>query len=507
MRDVGRARGEHRDATLERLGRTQPKLRDARRRGRRSAAGTCRGTGRARRGPVTSTRRVDRDGRDRLHRCRRRARGRDAARQRGERRRRRSRRRRRPPDRRRRGGSRSSARPRAPRSRDGRTQRDGRPPSARRARRRSAASRRAPARGGPPRPIATTTTLRSRAKSRARCAVTAVFPTRLPVPITEIDGSSNGSSCGGSNRKSAPTYESPAASARDAQSNRSTGPEHRLVRQVDDDLGGAEAVDERDAVVGAALAQLLGAADEDRPLPLVRERRECVAHHGRIVLTVDERDGARHRLAVTSLSIRPVYFSYSPVETSNWMIRSCPWNGYRRQTVDMRALDLDHVVTGARVTSEPQRRNGSGVDDEQVLELPRIGNVLVTRQHEMDARPLQALDRIAGVVDDVPLAARARDRQQVVVQDEHLAARRLLELLLDPAVAPAPDLPVVEVGLGRVDRDDGDPVPVHDRAALPDQLLEMHVADVSRVVVSGHDNECIALDRCPDSALPGRTPP
>ncbi len=30
------------------------------------------------------------------------------------------------------------------------------------------------------------------------------------------------------------------------------------------------------------------------------------------------------------------------------------------------------------------------------------------------------------------------------------------ELLLDPAVAPTADLAVVEVGLGRVDRDDGD---------------------------------------------------
>ena len=37
---------------------------------------------------------------------------------------------------------------------------------------------------GPPRPIATTTTSRSRASKRATCPVTAVFPTRLPVPGT-----------------------------------------------------------------------------------------------------------------------------------------------------------------------------------------------------------------------------------------------------------------------------------------------------------------------------------
>ena len=110
--------------------------------------------------------------------------------------------------------------------------------------------------------------------------------------------------------------------------------EHGLVGEVDDDLRRPEAVDQRDAVVAAVpFAELLGAADEDRSLPLVRERCERVAHHRRIVLTVDERDRPRHRRAVTSLSIRPVYFSYSPVETSNWMIRSCPWNGYRRHTV------------------------------------------------------------------------------------------------------------------------------------------------------------------------------
>ena len=54
--------------------------------------------------------------------------------------------------------------------------------------------------------------------------MTAVFPTRFPVPITAIDGSSNGVSSGGSNRKSAPMYGNPSASARDAQRMRSAGP-------------------------------------------------------------------------------------------------------------------------------------------------------------------------------------------------------------------------------------------------------------------------------------------
>ena len=53
------------------------------------------------------------------------------------------------------------------------------------------------------------------------------------------------------------------------------------------------------------------------------------------MLAVDQRDGAAHPRVVTSRSIRPVYFSYSKVAVENWMIRSCPWNGWRRQIVDV----------------------------------------------------------------------------------------------------------------------------------------------------------------------------
>ncbi len=54
----------------------------------------------------------------------------------------------------------------------------------------------------------------------------------------------------------------------------------------------------------------------------------------------------------------------------------------------------------------------------------------------------------------------------MVVQDEHFERRGLGgELLFDPAVPAAPDLAVVEVGLGRVDGDDGHARLPQDRAA------------------------------------------
>ncbi len=139
--------------------------------------------------------------------------------------------------------------------------------------------------------------------------------------MTAIDGSSNGARTGGSKRKSAPTYGEPGGERSGDPAETLGGAEHRLVREVDHDFRVAEAVDERYARV-EPVAQLLGAADHDRAHPLVRQRPQCIPHHGRVMLPVNERDGADHRFAVTSRSMRPVYFSYSPVDTSNWMIRS-----------------------------------------------------------------------------------------------------------------------------------------------------------------------------------------
>jgi hypothetical protein len=81
-----------------------------------------------------------------------------------------------------------------------------------------------------------------------------------------------------------------------------------------------------------------------------------------------------------------------------------------------------------------------------------------------------------------------------MVEDEHPQVGRLRELLLDPRVPVAADVPVVEVGLGRVDGDDGNPVDVDDGVPRAEQLLEVYVADVPRVVVPGDDDERLAGD-------------
>ena len=134
--------------------------------------------------------------------------------------------------------------------------------------------------------------------------------------------------------------------------------------------------------------------------------------------------------------------------------------------------------------------------------------MLVARQHEVHVGALEALERVAGVVHHVALAAGAGHGQQVVVQHED-AQERLVraEALLDPRVAAAADHAVVEVGLGGVDGHDRDAVRVQLRAALAEQLLEVHVADVARVVVAGDHDHPLAVDPVAGTRRPPRTPP
>src|SRR5215218_7917728 len=56
--------------------------------------------------------------------------------------------------------------------------------------------------------------------------------------------------------------------------------------------------------------------------------------------------------------------------------------------VDVALLDLDQVVAGPRIASQAQRRDRARVYDEDVLEPPRVGDVLVSGKDEIDPRPL-----------------------------------------------------------------------------------------------------------------------
>ncbi len=194
--------------------------------------------------------------------------------------------------------------------------------------------------GGPPRPIATTTMRRERARRRATWPVTAVFPTRLPVPITASVATSTGAIGGGVNRKSGPSYGIPSARTLLASAIRPGGVEHGLVGEVEHDVGLVpckglvERGLEQHSVAVDVVAELLRAADEHGRDDRVLDLLERGADDGRVVLAVDDHDGtpsSGHPRVVTSRSIRPVYFWYSKVSVENWMIRSSPWNGWRRE--------------------------------------------------------------------------------------------------------------------------------------------------------------------------------
>ncbi len=157
--------------------------------------------------------------------------------------------------------------------------------------------------------------------------MTAVLPTRFPVPTTAIDGV----------RECLPLRRvEPEVGAYVRHTSKQhaaceleplDGSQHGLIGEVDDDfrrerrerlldVGG-----EWDAVVLAA-AKLLLSADEDGDDEVVGQLRERVAYDGCVVLAVDDRDGS-HERAVTSSSIEPVNFAYSRVSRENET--SCTW--------------------------------------------------------------------------------------------------------------------------------------------------------------------------------------
>ena len=151
--------------------------------------------------------------------------------------------------------------------------------------------------------------------------MTAVLPTRLPVPITATDGVLIVSKRGGSSLKSAPSYGTPSARARAASRNRAGGPSTGSSERSSTTSGAYSRIasssdDCKRHPVLLAATQLLGAADEDAGDDLLRQLDEGVPDHGGVVLPVDHGDRS-HERDVTSDTIRPVYFSYSNVSVEN----------------------------------------------------------------------------------------------------------------------------------------------------------------------------------------------
>jgi hypothetical protein len=80
----------------------------------------------------------------------------------------------------------------------------------------------------------------------------------------------------------------------------------------------------------------------------------------------------------------------------------------------------------------------------------------VPGEHDVHFQVEEREQEIAGVLDDVALAAGARDRDQVVVDSDDLEVVCVGELFPDPGVAVPADAALVEVRFGRVQADDRD---------------------------------------------------
>ncbi len=188
-----------------------------------------------------------------------------------------------------------------------------------------------------------------------------------------------------------------------------------------------------------------------------------------------------------------MYFSYVFVSVENWMMRSWPWNGCLRQTSTSGAGDLDDVVAGPPMPSQARRGNSPALTTNRSSSRQAYRDVLVPRGRSTPARSKRS--RASPASFTMFRSRPVPGTGSVVVHDEDLQIGRFRELLFDPAVAAAPDLPVVEVRLGRVDGDDRDPVQAQHRVAAAEELLEVDVADVPRNVVPRDHDHRLAVDR------------
>jgi hypothetical protein len=133
------------------------------------------------------------------------------------------------------------------------------------------------------------------------------------------------------------------------------------------------------------------------------------------------------------------------------------------------------------------------MDEEHPRDRPDVRHVPVSREDEVDAASAQQREHVASVEHLVPFAPGAGHGNEVVVADEDAQVGLAGETLLDPGVVLAADLPLVDVGLRGVDRDerDGEAAAVEPLAGVPraEGVLVVEVADVAGVVVAGdaHD--------------------
>src|ERR671911_2013775 len=127
--------------------------------------------------------------------------------------------------------------------------------------------------------------------------------------------------------------------------------------------------------------------------------------------------------------------------------------------------------------------------DPHPRDAPDVRDVPVAREDHVDLQLAQDGHHVAGVAQVVDVTPRAWDGEDVVVDHEYPRPTvPAAELGVEPAIVLAPNLSLVEIRLGRVERDylglslgDGDlgrPLP------YAEELLEVPVADVLGVVVA-----------------------
>src|SRR5205823_3763561 len=142
------------------------------------------------------------------------------------------------------------------------------------------------------------------------------------------------------------------------------------------------------------------------------------------------------------------------------------------------------------------RRARPRVHDVHRFQAPHVGHVLVAAQHDVHPGFDEDLQHVTGVVDDASFPSGAGNGDQVVVDGKDLQLGGGGKLLADPRVPLAADLAVVQVGLARVGAHDPHTVDVGGPVAGADELLEVKIADITGVVVSGNGHDG-SLDAVP----------